>query len=712
MNKLSITLLTFILVNILLISAYLFIPQKFQSLDTQIRDFYFQVRGVQKASDSIIIIDIDEKSIKELGQWPWERNKLAQILNNLTDNNAGIIGLDIVFSEQDKSSPHHMIKEWNLKIDKLPNYDDILSKSIMNSPTILGYVFDFEEKIHENEAPHIPAIFIEKNKTDKNYIPQAKGVLTNLNIIQNAGYSSGYMNNIPDSNGIIRSVPLLIEYENTLYPSLALEMYRISQNISKITTHYSNTGVTKIQLGKQDISCDRFARMHINFRGPFKSYTYFSAVDIYNNIIKKKDIEGKFVLIGTSAYGLMDLRSTPMDSVIAGVEIHANIIDNLLNDDMLTQVNFIEFIDIFILVFLSFIIFFIYYRLHFLFLIFFFSLTFGAYFFSNYYLLFHYHLILNSFFPIIIMFISLLSVISINYIFEFRQKENIKNSFSKKVSAQVMEDLLSNIGTNDLSTKEVNATIYFSDIRNFTEISENFQSPKKTTEFLNFYMDNMVDSIEKHHGTIDKFIGDAIMAYWNAPLSMASHADKAVKSALEQINKRDFLNEIIFKKYNFTMDYGIGINTGDVIVGEIGSQGRSDYTIIGDSVNLAARVEGLCKIYKVRLIITQYTKKLLQEKFVVQFLDIVQVSGKKEAVRIYEVLSLGDITQEKQEELQLYNTAYKFYIDSHFKEALKIFEKLFSHYDKHLYLMYTQRCKELIEHTPESFNGIYIIDTK
>ncbi|WP_309498250.1 CHASE2 domain-containing protein, partial [Sulfurovum sp.] len=203
------------------------------SLDNRVRDFYFKFRGPEATDDSIVIVDIDERSIKELGQWPWERDKFAQVLNNLTANGAGMIGLDIVFAEADKTSPAKFAKKWNMENINLPDYDKILAQTVANTPTILGYVFDFDSKEHLSEAPQIPAIFIEKNKKFGEFLPQAKGVLTNLDVIQDSGYSSGYMNNIPDETGIIRSVPLMIKYDDVVYSSLAFEMYRIANNANK-----------------------------------------------------------------------------------------------------------------------------------------------------------------------------------------------------------------------------------------------------------------------------------------------------------------------------------------------------------------------------------------------------------------------------------------------------------------------------------------------
>jgi adenylate cyclase len=703
--------LLFVLISLSISSAYLFLPMQFQSLDNRVRDFYFNFRGPVPTDERIVIVDIDEKSIKELGQWPWERNKIAKILSNLTSFGAGIIGLDIIFAEADKTSPHNFVKQWGGDIQSVPNYDTILADAVANTPTILGYIFDFNNK-NSTEAPQIPAIFVEKHKTKEEFLPLAKGVLVNIPAIQKAAYSSGYINNIPDETGIIRSVPLLIKYDDIIYPSLSFELYRIASNARKVSLLYSDAGVEYLKLGTQSIKTDRFSRLYLNFRGPFKSYKYISAVDVFNGNITEEEISGKFILIGTSAYGLMDLRSTPMDSVIAGVEIHANLIDNLLHNDMLTKPSWEELANLAIIVILTALFMFGFSHLSFLFLLisFFTTLFFVA--FINYYLLFTQFIIMNSIYPLITILISFMALLGIKYIFEFKQKELVKNSFSKKVSKQVMDDLLHNISERDFTSKEVRTTIYFSDIRSFTNISESLKSPKRITDFLNFYMNAMVDSIENNQGTIDKFIGDAIMAYWNAPLEVKNHADKAVLTALHQINKRDTINVTIRKRFGFNVDYGIGINTGEVVVGEIGSQGRSDYTIIGDSVNLASRLEGLCKAYKVRLVISEFTKEELTQEFVIQLLDIVKVKGKSEPVKIYEVIANGRATDEKYAEIKAYEKAHKLYIDGDFQTAQTLFETLFTKYNKYLYKLYKERCLELIKLSPEKFDGVFEFTTK
>jgi len=735
-GKYKVLIPLFILLSVLLSSAYLFLPNHFQSLDNRVRDFYFKFRGAEKASEDVVIVDIDERSIKELGQWPWERDIFAQILNNLSASGAGIIGLDIVFSEADKTSPKRLAKKWGIDDKKMPDYDLILSQTIAATPTILGYVFDFDFD-NTNEAPQVPAIFVEKSKKDLEFLPLARGVLPNLKVIQDAGYSSGYMNNIPDESGIIRSVPLMIKYQEQLYPSLAFEMYRIAIQSSKVVVSYSDAGVENVRVGKQVVPSDRFGRLYVNFRGPFKSYRYISAVDVFNNTMDKKHLESKFVLIGTSAYGLMDLRSTPMDSVIAGVEVHANMIDNLLNSDMLRKPSWAEVADLAAIIVISFIVVFLYSRLSLLLLSIVYVVSFFALMYLNYYLLFTEYVIINSIFPLASIFLSLIGVLGVNYFFETRQKEIIKGKFASKVSESVMEDILKNADSDALNGQEKEITVFFSDVRGFTNISEAMGDAKSLIKFMNEIMEPMTGIIIEEKGTIDKYIGDAIMAYWNAPLDVKNHADRAVCASLRQLHKLKSLNDKLAQNPKFLnvtnmakksnipiVDIGIGLNSGEAIVGEMGSSMRSDYTVIGDTINLGARLESLCKYYNSRLNISNFTKDRLKGKYIYRFLDLVTVKGKSEPVEIWQIHNFDTEDAEPLfysdranllKELDSYHKAIKLYKEEKFSDALVIFKELNNLEHKSnlkIYDIYIERCEHYIEMPPKNFNGIFVHTTK
>ncbi|MDX4026476.1 adenylate/guanylate cyclase domain-containing protein [Aliarcobacter skirrowii] len=701
-------------ISIFLIFLYIFFPNLLDSFDNRIKDSFFTYRGEIPTSSSVVIVDIDEISLKEFGQWPWSRNILSKILKNLNEANVAIIGMDIVFAEEDRTSPILIAKKLNID-KKLEDYDLNFANVISNSPVILGYSFDLLNQNLSLNAPSIPAIFIERNKKDyRDFIIKAYGTTLNFPVIQNSGYSSGFFNIIPDESGVIRSVPLLISFDDILYPSLALEIVRVLNDTNRVFVNYDENGVSNIVLDDIVIPTDRFGRLLINYRGYEKSFKYISAKDIYNNSFNISDIEGKIVLFGTSAAGLFDLRATPFESVFPGVEIHANIIDNILQGDFIHKASYLDGVNIVLIIFLSFIVtifitFSSFYIKPLVFLTFFLS-----YIFFSYKLFFDFGLSLNIVFPLLSIVLASVFSIIFDYFYNIKNEKAIKNKFASKVSKSVMDDILKNIDNNEFSAKNKEITIFFSDIRGFTQVSEQLKA-KELIEYLNAYMEPMSSIIIKNQGTIDKFIGDAIMAYWNAPLDVENHADMAVKASLEQLEALNELNRKFEKDKLPTIDIGIGLNSGEVIVGEMGSSLRSDYTVIGDAINLGSRVESLCKYYGSKLNITNFTKDKLKEKYIFRFLDLVKVKGKTQPVEIWQVIGSGEAKDDLKNELENYHKAIEFYKNSDFKTALNIFLDLENSANKtndKIYKIYIKRCEEFIKNPPKNFDAIFEHENK
>ncbi|APW66041.1 adenylate/guanylate cyclase domain-containing protein [Poseidonibacter parvus] len=706
-------ILTSIVLSFIISSIYIFSPTLPTSIDNRLKDYMFNIRGeIAPKTDSIVIIDIDEKSLQKLGQWPWSRDILSRILKNLTQNNIAIIGLDIVFAEEDRTSPHNIFKKLNIKEEDIVNYDFEFAQTIASTPTILGYQFEFEDKKHINkEAPSIQTIFIEKNKKlGNNYLLQAKGTILNIPVIQDNSYSSGFFNNIPDNAGVIRSVPLIISYDEEIYPSLALETLRIALGIKRIYINYDENGVKDLQLDDYIIPTDRHGRLLINFRGKEKTFKYISALDIYNNDFKKEDIENKIALIGTSAAALMDLRATPFESIFPGVEVHANAIDNIIAKDFLYEASWVDGANIFLIFFLVLFVVFLTKKIH---LIFIPILTTSLLFltsYSLYYILFNYGLVLNIFFPLITIILATIITIMLQYFYEIKKKDEIKNKFASKVSKDVMEQLLKNVDNNQLQAQNKEITVFFSDIRGFTKISEDIKQPDLLVKYINQYMTPMSEIITKNKGTIDKYIGDAIMAYWNAPFDIEDHEDKAVQSALEQLEKLKELNVQLKQQNQPLIDIGIGITTGIATVGEIGSIGRSDYTVIGDTINIGSRVESLCKFYGVKLIITNFTKDSLKENYIFKYLDYVQLKGKEEAIELWEVIHKEHLSKDLEKELELYNQAIILYKKEKLEEAKKLFTQLNEINSSNINNLYIQRCTDFLNN--KNFKKVYKHENK
>ncbi|MDD5156679.1 CHASE2 domain-containing protein [Sulfurimonas sp.] len=717
--------------------VYLHMSALYLPFENKIKDLMFKVRGEIKGNENIIIIDIDERSLKELGQWPWSRDVVSKLLQNLAEYEVGIVGLDIVFAEPDNSSPKKVFQKLGLKSDGIADYDALLAETISNTPTIVGYIFALSnDGIKPDAPPKSNAIIIERDRPKHSSLIKPYRTILNIESIQEGAYSSGYFNTIQDNDGVVRSIPLVMEYNGILYPSLSLEMTRIMLDKKKIAVAYDDRGVSQIELGETIIPTDFFARMQVNYRGKQSSYRYISAVDVYNKTEDASHIKGKIALLGTSAAGLLDLRSTPFDSVFAGVEVHANAIDNIINGNFISKPIWAVGVDIASITILALLTFAILLlpsaTLSFISFVFLNSIIVG----THYYLMMHKGVMLDTF--ILLLTLSVLFVLgqAINYFLEIKQKEMIKGKFASKVSPAVMNDLL--LVEGDIFTaKEREISIFFSDVRGFTNISEAMGDPKSLIHLMNTYMDPMTEIIIKSHGTVDKFIGDAIMAYWNAPNEVENHADVAVCAALNQLHALKELNEQIRLNPEFKnavlmadekgipiIDIGIGINTGMAIVGEMGSSSRSDYTVMGDPINLGSRLESLCKYYSSKLNISNFTKAQLNGNYIFRFLDLVTVKGKSEPIEIWQIHdydkplegTLYGVTKEElEEELKIYHHAISLYKDTKFNEALEIFKTVDAKENKTnkmIYGIYIERCQHYLEIPPQNFNGVFVHTSK
>ena len=683
--------------------------QTLRSIDNKLHDIMFTLRGELPKSDKVVIVDIDNKSLSQVGQWPWSRDVIAKLIDNLTEAKAGIIGLDIIFAEQDKSSPHLLSKKFSNIPKTLPNYDKVLAKTLSHSPVVGGFVFT-DEKTSESHTPFIPATFIEKGLKDTHALLESQGIVINTPLIQNALYSSGFFITKSNEGGVIRSVPLISKYNNMIYPSLAFEMLRIYTNTKKVVIVGDDNGVAFIKLGDYTIPTVNTGEFIVNFRGAKKHFKYISASDILEKNFDPKDIENKFILLGTSAPGLKDLRYIAYDSTFPGVEVHANVIDNILKGDFIERPFVAKLYNIAIIWGLIFFLMLIFaYITSWLILpiaisLFFLMLN------SFYEILFTYGLSLNIAMPIVAFTSTLILSMGLDYFLASKQREQAKRILGKKVSPSVMQHLLAHVDEGLIESKEVEATVFFSDIRDFTTISEKIGSPKKLIEMLNVYMTPMTNTIIEQKGTIDKFIGDAIMAYWNAPVLVENHPDLAVSAAISQIERLKSINAFIYKNYHVNINIGIGLHTGLVTAGDMGSEGRSDYTIIGDNVNLASRIEGLTRVYGVEILISEDTYKQLKKNYTIRLVDIVEVKGKTQAVKIYQVLTAHSSVSK--EELETYNQAIQLFQDYHITNAYILFDQINKLNPSILYKYYLTRCKKYIDDPTLKFSPIAKMTSK
>jgi adenylate cyclase len=694
----------------------------FKTLDFEITNLMFRIRGRISPSGQIAIVDIDEKSLKEIGQWPWSRNIIAELINKIEKKGAKVTGLDIFFAEHDRTSPAQVLEDFDIKgLNKndLPDYDQILGARIAQSNVVMGYMFDFRKPREKNCCPFSSAsikIASENIRFSQLYINEAKDLILNIPEVSTA-VTEGFVNIFPESSGAVKKVPLFIMYGNIPYPSLALELYRLYTGSDSFIIKPSSQkagkkyGILGVYAGNNFIRTDIDAQMFINFRGKPFSYNYISASDILNDKAGES-LENKIVLVGTSAAGLLDLKATPFSGACPGVEIHATIIDNLLSKDFMhfdkfteTAVSYMILIPMGILVTI--------------FLLFSGPLAAGlitvmsicGIFLINYFFLFSNNIIAGFSFPAVSLGILCMAVIITNYFFREKEKKFIQSAFSHYVSPEIVNELIKSPDKLSLSGETKTVSIMFGDIRSFTTISEKLR-PHELGELLNVYFSKISEIIRNNKGVVDKFIGDAVMAFWGAPLENENHGKDSVVSAIKILKEIEVLNKE-WEKRNFPyIRLGMGINSGEVRIGNFGSSDRFDYTVIGDNVNLASRVEGLNKFYSTNILITEYTNSLVKNEILTRKTDWVKVKGKTMPVEIYEPVSVFPFDPETEDEVKIFNTALEQYKNGGFSKAEEIIKTLKKKNNLYIYDLYLERINKLKNTPLSSWDGVFEFKTK
>lgn len=696
-------------------------PPLLTAIDARIVDAMFRIRGPQETTGSVIIIDIDEKSLKEYGQWPWPRSLVAQLTAIIYDARANVVGFDILFAETDRTSPSglfHLYRELlpecsdvDLLLEKIRStpqldFDRLFGEVIGQGKAVLGYSFLLrDDSLKDPGIAPFPSLNISLSSRDVDFqdlkLIRAYRPVLNIPEIAN-GASEGFFNVFPDANGTIRKVPLFMMMDSIPYPSLAFEMVRLGWGEQEAVLHPSTIGTGKyrplagVSLGRKFFRTDANGQLTVNFRGPFNTFLYLSASDI----LKGADtsiLENKYVLIGSSASGIMDLVATPFSARLPGVEVHANVIDNLLNDDILVWENYTEIgLTFFFIIVGGLLI-----VLALVFLGPFAGFTVGigiilAIVAGNYYFLFLKQQLLGLSFILISLFSLFITVTFSNYFFEGRKRLFIRRAFSQYVAPSVVNQLLKNPQKLNISAETREVTVLFCDIRNFTTLSEE-ASASELSVFLNDYFSLLTEVIIKNNGMVDKYIGDAIMAVWGTPLDDPNHAANAMRTAMEMI-ATVHRNSQRLRLAGQGIEIGIGINTGAVSAGNFGSSDRFDYTVLGDNVNLASRIEGLTKYYQLQVLLSKSTKDAAALPLDYMFVDTVLVKGRNRPADLYTPSDLYDVGVDR----NIYNKAIRYYKEGEFVQALEAFESLQAETPTKLFDIYIKRCLKLISTPPPS----------
>ncbi|MBI5213736.1 MAG: adenylate/guanylate cyclase domain-containing protein [Nitrospirae bacterium] len=677
----------------------------FNAVDLKLKDVRLKTRGTAVPDKRVIIAAIDGKSINELGRWPWDRKIIARLVENLKLYGAKTIALDIVFSEPSN-----------------PGSDKQLADAFRSSGSVVGGYF-FREETEQSDSGSLSALEqsrikilkIRDNATD---VPIAGYSSVELNIpeIAQSAVSAGFFNIIQDSDGILRSSNLLMIYDGNVYPSLALSALRHYLG-SEIILEAAQYGVDNLLMGNHRMPVDESGKLTLNYYGKGGTFKTIPAVDIIKNRLKSGSLNDTVVFVGPTEIGLSDLRTTPVDPVLPGVEIHATVASNALQNSFIIRDGRVTMLDMaFIIIFalmlttsLSFI------KRTIIALALFLTVL-GLYFSVNFMVFKNYLLNTSVLFPIASITMAYLCSEAYRNLIEEKHSRFLKKAFTSYVSPALVGEIMKNPDMLKLGGEKRNITVLFSDIRGFTTISEKL-TPEALVHLLNQYLGPMTDIVLQHRGTLDKYIGDAIMALYNAPLDVEDHPLQACRSALVMMEKLKDLN-VDFKANGLpAVDIGIGINTGDVIVGNMGTDVRFDYTAMGDTVNLSSRLEGMNKIYKTHIIFTEFTLDKLKTLGLLQQvsgeirfreLDFIKVKGKDKPVTIYELsASMDEAVAEKFEE------ALGLYRKQSFNEAKEIFERLESENGDKSAGMFAERCAEFIDNPPGAdWDGVYTAKTK
>ena len=635
----------------------------------------------------IVIVDIDEKSLIEQGRWPWGRDKMAILVNQLfITYEINTLGFDVVFAEKDESSGLRNL-EWlqqqYLKDDARfgaaletikpqLNYDQIFADSLKNRKVVLGYYFQTSgDTNHVGQLP--PANFSEKDFTNKGYINQliafteASGFGANLPVLQQNALAAGHFNPQPDADGITRKIALLIKYGDQYYDSLATAVARVYLQNQALQAKFATIGADKdyaglesFQLAGKRIPVDNEVATLIPYRGAQGSFQYVSATDVLNNKIRPEILKNKIVLVGTTAPGLMDLRAAPVQSNYPGVEMHANMISGILDNNIKARPAYTQGAEFMLLLVIG--------LLLALFLpilnpvkatlltIAVLAAVLGINFASWQYA----NLVLPIAASLLMIVLIYLINMSVGFFVESRGKRQLARLFGQYVPPELVHEMAKNPELIDVTGEAREMTVLFSDIRGFTQISEGLD-PKQLTQMMNEFLTPMTKIIHEHRGTIDKYMGDAIMAFWGAPLKDDNHAQNALNAALQMNVAIKGINEKFAKKGWSPIRMGFGLNTGNMVVGNMGSSFRMAYTVMGDSVNLGSRIEGLTKYYGVDIIVSEFVKAQTPN-MIYRELDLVRVKGKHKLVAIFEPLGNAEqLTTKTLETLNCYHEALKSY---------------------------------------------------
>lgn len=696
-----------------------------EQLELRATDLRLIQRGTESVDPNVVIVAVDDASIAKVGRWPWPRPLQAKLLNLIHAAEPSVIGFDIVQSEA-TNSPDLAALE-----DKLPaetfalvretvgagaDDDQQLATAIRNAGNVVvGNFFDFSAKGNGSATKkfgHYSAVQSSTSGRGELWVPHADDLVPNLPAIAEAAETSGYFNTLTGVDGFYRKVPLVLSSGDRFAMPLSLAMLSVHRPTMTPRIRFDDSGVSEVFLGNLSIPVAQDGQLLLNYRGRGQSFPHLSASEILDGAIDPAAMKDKLVLVGVTATAVADVRATPFDGNYPGVEIHATALDNILRADFLykpREIIVAEVVTIFASVLLLGA---ILSRARGLLGLVAVAALLGAYLYASQALFLSSGVPLGIVYPTLAILLVYIVIGVWHYITEERQKRLTRDAFGRYLNPEMADQVSENPELLALGGEKRELTVLFSDIRGFTTISEGMQ-PEDLVELLNVYLGEMTDVIFDESGTLDKYIGDAIMAVWGAPLPRDDHAAAACRAAIGMCEHLAANTDAWVARGWPRIAAGIGLHTGDMVVGNMGSERHVSYTVIGDNVNLGARLEGLTKNYGAEIVISEATRQAAGEGFLTRDLDLVAVKGKSEAVRIYQLL--GRSGHADNEALATaFEAALELYRNRKFSEARTGFETLLQRFpgDRPCEL-YIERCESFLASPPPAdWAGVTVMDTK
>jgi adenylate cyclase len=708
---------------------------------TQVDNIIYDARLVvtmpRTVDDRIVVLDIDEKSLEELGHWPWPRDLMARIIDTLFDKyGVAILGFDVVFAEADYSSGIRTLDQFSRqelkenpafleafkRIRPELDYDGRFAASMKGRPVVLGYYLNAEAGAKRIAA--IPEPVLPKGTfTGRNIgFTSWDGYGGNLpELLRNAA-GAGHFNPYTDPDGIVRRVPMLVEFDGAYYESLSLAMMRTLLGFPKIEpgfppdrfVHRGYAGLEWLKVGPLEIPVDDTVSVLVPYRGDKFSFPYVSLADVAAGRVPEEKLKGRIALVGTTASGLQDLRSTPVASVYPGVEVHANVISGMLDGSIKKKPPFMLGAEVILLVLTGATLAFLVPMLSALWA----SVAAAGALAGNVALSVWLWTDVHTVLPLATAVLMIGALYTVNmaygYFIESRSKRQFTELFGQYVPPELVDRMAADPEKYNMEPRAADLTILFSDVRGFTSISEALK-PEDLREYINEYLTTMSQIIRgEYHGTLDKYIGDAIMAFWGAPVDDAEHARHGVLAAIAMQKECEALNERFHARGWPGLRIGVGLNSGNVRVGDMGSQIRRAYTVMGDAVNVASRLEGRTKYYGVGILVGEATRNAIKD-IVFREVDRIKVKGKEEAITIFEPVGPeGEVGRNVHEELKLWQQTLRAYRAQQWDTVeLNLLNLQRMSPDAHLYQLYAERVAEFRRQPPpEGWGGVTAFDDK